>query len=202
MNRVTIEQQLKNYLNYTSQQLVSSPLTILETEGELKTKLKTSQGDCVFYGRTDRIDQVAGLIRVIDYKTGHVNSSDLKVPVRHQSESDLEYLKQIPEKALQLLLYKYMYLKENPNIAPEQVTAAIHGLKYANAIEFSLTKASPTKNDNDADVAFLEDDRFISDLEAMLEAVVDEMLDTEIPFEQAEDDKKCSYCEFKLICKR
>ena len=202
LNRVTIEQQLKNYLKYTSQQLEGSPLTILETEGELKAKLKTSQGDCVFYGRTDRIDQVAGLIRVIDYKTGHVNSSDLKVPVRHQSESDLEYLKQIPEKALQLLLYKYMYLKENPNIAPEQVTAAIHGLKYANAIEFSLTKASPTKNDNDADIAFLEGDRFIPDMEAMLEAVVKEMLDTEIPFDQAEDDKKCSYCVFKLICKR
>ncbi|MBR5082739.1 MAG: PD-(D/E)XK nuclease family protein [Bacteroidales bacterium] len=202
LNRVTIEQQLKNYLNYTSKQLESGSLAILETEGELKTKLQTSHGDCLFYGRTDRIDQFEGVIRVIDYKTGHVNSSDLKVPVRHQSESDLEYLKQIPEKALQLLLYKYMYLKENPNIAPEQVTAAIHGLKYANAIEFNLTKASPIKNDTDADIAFLEGDRFIPDMEAMLQAVVGEMLNTEIPFEQAEDDKKCSYCEFKLICKR
>ena len=202
LNRVTIEQQLKNYLNYTSKQLESGSLTILETEGELKTKLQAPHGDCLFYGRTDRIDRFKELIRVIDYKTGHVNSSDLKVPVRHQSESDLNYLKQIPEKALQLLLYKYMYLKENPKIAPEQVTAAIHGLKYANAIEFNLTKASPTKNDTDADIAFLEGDRFISDMEALLQAVVGEMLNTEIPFEQAEDDKKCSYCEFKLICKR
>ena len=202
LNRVTIEQQLKNYLNYTSRQLESGSLAILETEGELKTKLHTPHGDCLFYGRTDRIDQFEGVIRVIDYKTGHVNSSDLKVLVRHQSESDLDYLKQIPEKALQLLLYKYMYLKENPNIAPEQVTAAIHGLKYANAIEFNLTKASPTKNDTDADIAFLEDDRFIPDMEALLQAVVGEMLETAIPFTQAEDDKKCSYCEFKLICKR
>ena len=202
LNRVTIEQQLKNYLNYTSKQLESGSLAILETEGELKTKLQTPHGDCLFYGRTDRIDRFKELIRVIDYKTGHVNSSDLKVPVHHQSESDLDYLKQIPEKALQLLLYKYMYLKENPNIAPEQVTAAIHGLKYANAIEFNLTKASPTKNDTDADIAFLEDDRFIPDMEALLQAVVGEMLETAIPFTQAEDDKKCSYCEFKLICKR
>jgi CRISPR/Cas system-associated exonuclease Cas4 (RecB family) len=36
----------------------------------------------------------------------------------------------------------------------------------------------------------------------MLEAVVSEMLDTAIPFEQAEDKKKCGYCDFKLICKR
>jgi len=202
LNRVTIKQQLKNYLNYTSKQLENSTLTILETEGELKSNLPTGHGDCIFYGRTDRIDQFNGLIRVIDYKTGHVSSTDLKVPVRHQSESNLDYLKKIPEKALQLLLYKYMYLKENPNISPEQVIAAIHGLKYANAIEFSLTKASPTKNDNDAVTDFLEGCRFIPDMEVMLEAVVDEIFDSEIPFSQAEDDKKCKFCDFKLICKR
>ena len=202
LNRVTIEQQLKNYLKYTSKQLENDTLTILETEGELNAKLLTDHGDSLFYGRTDRIDRFGGIIRVIDYKTGHVGSADLKVPVRHQSESDLDFLKQIPEKALQLLLYKYMYLKENPNIAPEQVTAAIHGLKYANSIEFSLTKANPTRNDTDADSSFLEDTTFIRDMEAMLKAVVGEMLNTEIPFVQAEDEKKCGYCDFKLICKR
>ena len=202
LNRVTIEQQLKNYLNYTSKQLDNNTLSILETEGELRTNLQTAHGNSVFYGRTDRIDQFDGLIRVIDYKTGHVTNTDLKIPVRHQSESDLDYLKQIPEKALQLLLYKYLYLKGNPTISPEQVTAAIHGLKYAHDIEFGLSKASPKKDDADADTAFLEDDNFISDMEAMLEAVVNEMLETKIPFVQAEDDKKCHYCDFKLICKR
>ena len=202
LNRITIEQQLKNYLNYTSKQLENSTLTLLETEGELRSSLPTSHGDCIFYGRTDRIDQFGGLIRVIDYKTGHVSSTDLKVPVRHQSESDLDYLKQIPEKALQLLLYKYLYIKENPSIMPDQVTAAIHGLKYAHDIEFGLSKATPKKDDKDADPNFLEDSSFICDMEAMLEAVVSEMLDTGTLFVQAEDDKKCSYCEFRLICKR
>ena len=202
LNRVTIEQQLKNYLNYTSKQLENSTLTLLETEGELRSSLPTSHGDCVFYGRTDRIDQFGGLIRVIDYKTGHVSSTDLKVPVRHQSESDIDYLKQIPEKALQLLLYKYLYIKENPNIMPNQVTAAIHGLKYAHDIEFGLSKATPKKDDKDANPNFVEDSSFVCDMEAMLEAVVNEMLDTRTPFVQAEDDKKCSCCGFRLICKR
>ena len=35
-----------------------------------------------------------------------------------------------------------------------------------------------------------------------LKAVIEEMLDTDIPFVQAEDDKKCKYCDYKLICKR
>ena len=202
LNRVTIEQQLKNYLNYTSKQLEHSDLIILETEGELKATLSAPFGTCLFKGRTDRIDQSNGLIRIIDYKTGHVDNSDLKVPVRHHSESNLDYLKQIPEKALQLLLYKYLFLKENPTISPEQVTAAIHGLKYANTIEFSLTKASPTKSDTDADITFLEGDSFIPDMEAMLEVIVTEMLDTEISFVQTEDEKRCRNCDFRLICKR
>lgn len=202
LNHVTIEQQLKNYLSYTSNQLENGSLTLLKTEGELKAVLQTSHGDCIFYGRADRIDQWDNTIRVIDYKTGHVTNTDLKVPVRHQSESELDYLKQIPDKALQLLLYKYLYLKENPTISPEQVIGAIHGLKYAHDIEFKLSKATPTKSDADADANFLDDASFIHDMEMMLAAVIDEMLDTNQAFLQAEDDKKCSYCEFKLICKR
>lgn len=202
LNIVSIRQQLKNYLQYTSKALENNDLTIIKTEDKLETVLTSKQGECRFYGRVDRIDRMSGLTRVIDYKTGHVELANVKVPVKHHADSDLDYLKSIPEKALQLLLYKYLYLKENPNETPEQVTAAIHGLKYANTIEFGLAKASPTKNDTDADTAFLEGDRFIPDMEAMLEAVVAEMLDTESPFVQTEDENRCRNCDFKLICKR
>ena len=202
LNHVTIEQQLTRYLDYTSKQLDHGSLTILETEGELRTTLTTGNGDSVFSGRTDRIDCFNGQIRVIDYKTGQVHSADLKLPVFHHCDSKLEYLRQIPEKALQLLLYKYLYLKMNPSVKPEQVTGAIHGLKTPNCIEYSLSKTNPIKKDPDADTSFLDDPTVIADMETMLEAVVDEMLDTNIPFVQAEDDKKCEYCVFRLICKR
>ena len=202
LNRVTIEQQLKSYLAYTSKQLESSSLSVIETEGELRATLRIPQANCVFYGRADRIDQFEGRIRVIDYKTGHVETTDLRLPVRHGGESDLDYLRQIPDKALQLLIYKYMFLKGHPTLQPEQVTAAIHGLRYTSGIEFSLTKATPTKADADADSSFLDDTTFIPDMEAMLSAVVEEMLDPEVPFTQATDDKKCGYCEFKTICRR
>lgn len=200
LNRVTIEQQLSNYLDYTSKQLEHSTLSIIKTEGELRASIPTDLGEFVFSGRADRIDRCNGIIRVIDYKTGHVNNSNLKVPVRHQYESDLEYLRLIPDKALQLLLYKYMYLKGTPT--PEPVEGAIHALKYPQNIEFYLTKTTPSRNDTDVDANFLEDQSFISDMEAMLKAVVNEMLDTNIPFVQTEDNKKCGYCDFRLICKR
>lgn len=202
LNRVTIEQQLSNYLDYTSEQLEHGTLTILETEGELRATLTTESGNSVFFGRTDRIDRFNDLIRVIDYKTGHVDKSNLRLPVYHQGDSKLEYLRQIPEKALQLLLYKYLYIKMHPEVEREEVTGAIHGLKYPHDIEFGLLKSKPNNDDKTADTNFLEDPTFIADMETMLKAVVEEMLDTNIPFVQAEDDKKCEYCNYRVICKR
>jgi RecB family exonuclease len=202
LNHVKVEQQLKNYLNYTSKQLENNDLVILKTEEKLKAKLRTDLGEFIISGRADRIDQYDGQTRVIDYKTGRVDSADLKKPVHHHGESILEYMRQIPDKALQLLLYKYMYLKENPSVAPETIVGAIHGLKYSHGIEFGLSQATAKKDDPNVDADFLSDATFIADMEAMLKAVIKEMLDTEIPFVQAEDDKKCKYCDFKLICKR
>ena len=202
LNHVKVDQQLKNYLNYTSNQLENSDLVILKTEGKLKTKLHTDQGDFIISGRADRIDQFGGITRVIDYKTGSVDSADLKKPVRHHSETDLEYMRQIPAKALQLLLYKYLYLKENPFMNPNAIAGAIHGLKYPHNIEFSLSQATAKKEEKDVDANFLEGSSFVADMDAMLKAVIEEMLDTDTPFVQAEDDKKCKYCDFKLICKR
>ena len=191
---VNIRQQIERYLKQTSEQLEHSTLTIIKTEDELETTLPTVNGDCRFYGRTDRIDQFDGITRVIDYKTGRVTDKDVTVPARLPEESDLEYIKRIPEKALQLLIYKYLYLKTTPNMTPDKVTAAIHGLKYKR-IEFNLGFQK-------TETPFLSDDTFIDDMEALLKAVVNELLDKDIPFVQAEDDKKCSYCDFKRICKR
>jgi len=201
LNKITIRQQLENYLKYTSKQLTNSTLSILELEGSLETLLPTPFGDCKFAGRTDRIDRMNRIVRVIDYKTGHVTKSDVTIPVRHETDDDLGFLKSIPEKALQLLLYKYMYLKGNQQINPEQVEASIHGLRYANTIEFALTKAKESSKSNDT-VPFLEDDTFMTDMETMLRAVIAEMLDIQIPFVQTEDNKKCRNCDFKEICRR
>lgn len=202
LNKVNIEQQLRNYFNYTSKQLESSDLIIISTEEELLVHLSMPECVALFHGFADRIDQFGGLTRVIDYKTGKVDNANLKLPVRYGDESDLDYLKQIPEKALQLLLYKYIFLKMHPDMQPRQVTGAIHGLKYVKGIEFCLTKASPSSKDMDVDLNFLENSSFMDDMELMLNAVVAEMLDESQPFVQAVDDDHCGYCEFRLICKR
>jgi len=200
LNKISIRKQLESYMRYTSKALKHSDLTILKTESRLEAHLPAPYDKCLISGRADRIDLSGGNTRVIDYKTGHVETADLKIPARQADETDLDFLKRLPEKALQLLLYKYMYLKENPDIAPNQVAAAIHGLRYSNTIEFGLSQATPRKGD-DA-VPFLSDDTFVPDMEAMLKSVVDELFDTETVFTQTDDDKQCRNCDFKGICRR
>ena len=202
LKRIEIRQQLNNYLNYTSKELESNTLIILKSEETLKTGIATEQGTWIITGQTDRVDKWGNMYRVIDYKTGKVESKDVKVPLRNLDETDLEYLKRIPEKALQLLIYKYLFLKGNDSITPDQVTAAIHALKRTTHIELSLSKSEPQKKVNDVDPAFLSDDTFIEDMERMLKAVIDEIFDLETPFEQAKNDDHCDYCEFDKICER
>lgn len=197
MKQVSIRQQLKNYLQYTSKQLKNNELVILKTEGELRAKLPAPFENYFVVGRTDRIDRWNGIVRVIDYKTGKVETKDLTIPLRKPDDNDLSFLRSIPEKALQLLLYKYMYLKENQQINQTQIEATIHALKYANTIEFGLTHSK-----KDGVIPFLEGDTFLNDMEALLKAVVSEMLDTGTPFCQTDDEKKCRNCDFKVMCKR
>ena len=58
-------------------------------------------------GKVDRIDVLNEVIRIIDYKTGQFNLSDVQI-----KELTLSELKKKP-KALQLLIYGLMYAQEN-----------------------------------------------------------------------------------------
>ena len=54
-----------------------------------------------------------------------------------------------------------------------------------------------------AEVPFLLDETFTDDMGKLLTALIEEMLDTEIPFSQCEEGGKvCGYCEFCDICRR
>lgn len=200
LNRQIIRQQLDNYLNFVAKQLNHKELVVLETEGKLETTLNTPLGGCKIWGFVDHIDRLDETYRVIDFKTSKVENKDLTVPVRPRDISDIDYLKTIPEKALQLLIYKYLYLKLHNGITPQNVKAEIHALRYSNSIVFGLTKAK-TKEGTDV-VDCLSDETFISDMETLLTAAVTELLDTEKPFEQTKDEKKCKNCDFLSICKR
>ena len=137
-------------------------------------------------GNADRIDQVGNTIRIIDYKSGSVNDSDVVI------KKNVNELKDLSEKSLQLLIYKYLYKKANNDIAADDIEPGIIGLRKISKGVFSLSNNSSL---------FIGED-LIEDFESKLSDIYNEILNKDIPFKQTEDENKCLNCSFVDICKR
>ena len=137
-------------------------------------------------GNADRIDQVGNTIRIIDYKSGSVNDSDVVI------KKNVNELKDLSEKSLQLLIYKYLYKKAHNDIAADDIEPGIIGLRKISKGVFSLSNNS----------SLFIGENLTEDFESKLSAIYNEILDKDIPFRQTEDENKCLNCSFVDICKR
>ena len=163
-----------------------SPLTIVATETDL-LKIIDYQGYTIeLYGKADRIDKVVNEIRVIDYKTGKVNPSDVKIGDK------VTGITSMAEKSIQLMMYKYLYLYMHPELKQEQIKPGIVGFQK---LSHGLYNLEISEN-HELSTSF-EDTctKYLDDFVA-------ELFDKDIPFAQTDDEKTCSFCDFKSICKR
>lgn len=181
-----IIKMMENFIHSEKRSLENGKtMKILELEKKL-LYIFDSQGYKVkLTGRADRIDTVDGLIRIIDYKTGNIDDKEVVV------EKKCENIGMLSDKALQLLIYKFLYLKENENINPEQVTPGIFGLRKPKHGIFTLDIKQYSLNED-----------FMNTCEEYVKGLYDEILNKEIPFIQTGDENKCLNCDFQTICKR
>ncbi len=168
-------------------------------------------------GITDRVDRLKGVFRIVDYKTGKVEPSQLSTKIDKKeyetSDADLIRTKVIVEspeadKIRQLWLYKFILLKEISMHGKIKVghhtlnqdsplAAGIYGFRN---IELGFQEI---KSGDKQDALFPEDIAgFLSISEDLLSQIIGNMLDPTQAFEQTEDLKKCVYCDFKGICNR
>ena len=84
--------------------------------------------------------------------------------------------------------YKYLYLKEHPEVQAKDVTASLFALRYRQ-VRFDLK----------IDYEPLNED-FIAEMERLLTNTLATMADPNIPFEQPETCDACRYCDFQRIC--
>ena len=184
LNKLTIDKLFANYIRYEEKQVSGHELYVINVEHKLKTTLRINDLDFIIEGRADRIDKFDGIVKIIDYKTGFINDRDVKVPNQIECAAD------IPEKAMQLLIYKYLYLKEHPDIKPGMVTAALFGLKNQKVC-FDLKVEHQGLNED-----------FVQTMEAILTEVITSMLDETTSFSQPQDTKAspCHFCDFNSIC--
>ena len=187
LNKTVINSMLKNFIKCEREFLeAGNQLSIIDTEKELSHELDYQGNKVLLHGFADRIDKIGDEIRIIDYKTGKVNPYDVKI------NDKVTGITSMAEKAIQLLMYKYLYLQEHNNVEPELIKPGIIGFQKLSHGLYDLEISEL----HDLSTSF-EDTctQYFNDF-------LKELFDKDIPFTQTEDVKNCSFCDFKSICKR
>lgn len=183
-------ENIKTYL----QQLLEidkkmAPLQIVSLEEKYKREIIVAGKTVIIGGRIDRVDQVNGCMRVIDYKTGKVESLTLN------DVSDLfDREAKEPKKAiLQALIYSWGLRRK---YAGTEVYPAIYGLHKI--FENSFAPSIVLKK-NKKEVLFSDIEE---EFEALLTQLIAGIYSPENSFCQTEHAEKCRYCPYKEICMR
>jgi len=105
-----------NFLNKEAATLrTGAILKIIAIETTLKTKVALPELDFPVFlkGKVDRVDELDGQLRIIDYKTGKVTSNELTITDWNCLTTDYKY-----SKAFQVLTYVYMMYGHQSSFAP------------------------------------------------------------------------------------
>ncbi len=158
----------------------NNQLKIIATEENLSAEIKIDGLDfpIKLHGNVDRVDELNGAIRIIDYKSGMVNSTELKV-------LDFELLREKEQyKAIQVLLYSYLYTQSKNFDFSKTLQAGIYSFKNLNsgflAINFSSNYRKP-----DYTITQEKLDEFIN----VLKEYIKEIYNSEISFLEPADLK-------------
>ena len=121
-------------------------LKIIATEENLFAEITIEGIDfpVKLHGQVDRVDELNGVLRIIDYKTGMVSSANLRVP-EFKNLRDEKHLK-----AIQVLLYAYLFTKSKNYNFTQLLEAGIYSFKNLNSgflpIDFALPRKKPETN--------------------------------------------------------
>lgn len=136
----------------------------------------------------DRIDEVGGVRRIVDYKTGSDSLACNEIGELFTFNKDKHY-----GGFFQVLLYCALY-KHNNNFT-NQLKPIIYGIRQiANATDMSFTINKVKIDDFSGDI----ENEFIAHFNALLCSI----FDYSQPFEQSKDPDSCEYCSFKELCRK
>ncbi|WP_318343793.1 PD-(D/E)XK nuclease family protein [Flagellimonas baculiformis] len=162
---------LQNFINMELQNLKRHNIKILALEEKYEVPLSIPGLDfpIVLKGTLDRVDEIDGTVRIIDYKTGKVEPKNVKIT--DWEELITEYDK---SKAFQLLCYAHMYRKKH---GASPLLAGIYSFKNLGQGLFSFVD---DKNP-------LIDENTLASFEEKLHQLIRDILDPKIPFTEKRD---------------
>jgi RecB family exonuclease len=155
----------------------STPFLFVQSEGKFNTTVDIGSMEINLVGIFDRLDQVNGTYRIIDYKTGNVELS---------CKGIIELFMSPKKKTLfQLHFYKLLYESVHPDRTARAGFYAVRQMKEG---------VSFPKNGIDSDN--------MQEFRTRLVELLKEIYNTEVPFQQTHDLSRCQYCPYTQLCKR
>lgn len=142
-------------------------------------------------GFIDRIDSlVPGQVRIVDYKTGKVLQDDEDI---HDGNAEAiaekifaPDVEDRPKIALQFYVYDLL-MRDHDSVRG----ASICNCVYSTSKLFKEAPRTVPLNET-----------FFNSVSDRLVLLLDEMRDPDVPFRRTDDEKVCTYCDFKTICGR
>ena len=153
-------------------------IKIIGTELSLETILSVPGIDFPIKigGIVDRIDELDGTLRIIDYKTGLVNALHLKIP-NIEDVIDFKY-----SKSIQILLYAYLYKQNHTLDANKPLEAGIISFKN---LKSGLLNVNFSTNYRKPDYQITQErlDDFIEQIKSLLQDIYNPELTFKEPLE-------------------
>lgn len=169
-NRLIFEVAVRFVLNFLDQEITllsdeNNALQIIEVEKDYEAFINVDgiEYPIKIHGQVDRVDKLNGVTRIIDYKTGVVNASDLKI-------SDItEVIDFKYSKAIQVLLYAFMYT-QNTSTEELQIEAGIISFKRLKSGFMKLNFSEKYRGQDNA-VSLDRIDLFINEIKELIKEI-------------------------------
>ncbi|WP_165041960.1 PD-(D/E)XK nuclease family protein [Dysgonomonas sp. ZJ709] len=169
-----------------------TPFIYIESEKRIKIDYPLPSGETVsLKSFIDRVDEVKGHTRIIDYKTG-------KGVLRYRAMKDLfdKELKDRPKAVMQVFMYAHLYMMEQPEKIIEP------GIYYLRNLFDNRFDPDVIYKPEREDKRIIDFTPYRKDFKEHFDTCLEEIFNPEIPFNQTPTGEACKWCTFTNICKK
>jgi len=169
----------------------------LEKEDKYERTFAISQSERTYQVRLgadiDRVDLKDGSVRVIDYKSGKDAREIDQIEKLFDTTPGTTWKKGRNKAGFQTMFYAWLYAAKHG-----ESHAIVPGLMnmqelFQEDFDYRLTMNNSPLSDARPHLSYFE---------SKLEELLKEIYDADVPFDQTEDDRICTFCDFKGICGR
>ncbi|MDZ7740617.1 MAG: PD-(D/E)XK nuclease family protein [Bacteroidota bacterium] len=184
------EKLIRNVTYFDEGAVREGRMRILELEQEIRTSVNFNipelPENILLKGFIDRIDEMDGMTRLLDYKTGVVEVRELTV----RSDADTTDAG-FSDIAFQLMFYAFIFTLQDDN-PTSTLQSAVLSLKKSKDALLALS-IDKNKYLNSEALGFFKH---------QLSELLQKLFDSNEKISQTRDIKTCQYCSFKNICNR